>query len=636
MRKFPAGIAGALPPLSEGADDQFVLPAANLHRFETRVPEYNSEWNPDIRLLDSRGRAVSGDWRIIVRRFLIEGKILAIKGTGGYHLACDACNPEAVNRLRVKKNRPEKPLAIMAGDIDCLRRWFILSEQERDLLTGPEAPIVLLRFRRDPGSPVCREMISPGLNRIGVMLPYTPVHRSLFDPHLKFLVMTSGNLSGQPLVYTDQEALKSLILMADYLLIHERTIKRPCDDSVVIMGDRGPEFVRRSRGYTPWELPIPLPEQLRGVQIIGAGADFKNTFCLYRDGRAVMSQHVGDLSSEEMAGRHVSLIDDFQRFLQIFPEVGVCDLHPEYVSASALAARKRNGPDRQKLPLLRVQHHHAHLASCMADNQLAGKVVGIIADGTGYGPDGHLWGCEILVGNYLDFCREAHLEYVPLPGGEAGINYPRRTAMSYLKQCLGPSWIQIARKLFPEQAREIEVIDRMLDSGYNCPFSSGCGRLFDAVSALLGVCTAASYDGQAAAELGSLVDGAAHRVDSDYRFAVAGDLISCREVIACIWRDLEQRLPVDIIALKFHEALANALASAALAAARKYGLPEVVLSGGVFQNPYLSRRCREIIEAHGLKVYSHSRVPCNDGGIALGQVAIGLWRLAGGGINNCA
>lgn len=588
---------------------------------------------PRIKLLDSCGRQVPGDWRTPVRRALTEGKIIAIKGIGGYHLACDAYNTEAINRLRANKHRPDKPLAVMARDLNCLQRWFLLSGREREVLLGPEAPIVLLKFQQDPGSSGSWARVAPGLRRTGVMLPYSPLHLSLFDQHLEFLVMTSGNLSGQPLVYADPEALLTLIPMADYLLTHDRTINRPCDDSVVILNDQRLEFVRRSKGYIPRALPIPLPERYPKVELLGAGADFKNTFCLYKDGQAVMSQHIGDLSSEEMAGRYVAQIDDLQQLLQIFPEVGICDLHPEYVSSKALAAGKGNKPC--KYELLKVQHHHAHLASCMADNQLTGRAVGIIADGTGYGLDGHLWGFEILVGDYLEFSREAHLEYIPLPGGEACINFPRRIAMSYLKRYEGPSWIRSARKLFSGQDQEIEIISRILDSGFNCPLSSGCGRLFDAVSAMLGICTASSYDGQAAAELGSLVDGVTQPLDYDYRFTIADGLISPRQVITCILRDLELRLPVEIIALKFHDALAEIMAGAARAAAQKYCLERIVLSGGVFQNQYLSRRCTEILESCGLKVYTHSRVPCNDGGIALGQVAIGLWRLANGGVDSC-
>lgn len=590
---------------------------------------------PEIKLLDASGRPVAGDWQKLLPGILTEGKIIAVKGIGGYHLVCDAYNTDTVSRLREIKHRPDKPLAVMAKDLDCLQRCFVLSGRELEVLRGPEAPIVLLELKRDCESSDYWAKVAPDLRRVGVMLPYSLFHASMFHQELKFLVVTSGNLSGQPLVFTETEALSTLIpSMADYLLTHNRPINRPCDDSVVIVNGPKPEFIRKSKGYTPRALPIPLPERCPRLQLLGAGADFKNTFCLYKDGQAVMSQHVGDLSSEEMVDRYIDRIDDLQQLLQIFPEVEVCDLHPGYESSMAMADGRRGKSSGSKL--LKVQHHHAHMASCMAENQLAGQVVGIIADGTGYGPDGHLWGFEIMVGDYLDFSREAHLEYIPLPGGEASIHYPRRIAMSYLKQYEGPSWIKSAQKLFPGQDREIEIVSGILDAGFNCPLSSGCGRLFDAIAAMVGLSAVSSYDGQAAAELGSLVDGVTAPVDEDYRFTIADGLISPRQVIASILRDLERRLPTETIAFKFHDALARIMAEAAMAVAQKHGLNTVVLSGGVFQNQYLSRRCVEILENCGLKVYTHARVPCNDGGIALGQVAIGLWRLANGGTGNCA
>lgn len=609
---------------TDSSDRRFQIPSPGCPRC-----------GPMVKLLDADGRSVAGDWRKSVHRILAEGKIVAIKGIGGYHLACDAYNTETIRRLRANKHRPDKPLAVMARDHDCLQRCFLLSGPEREIMLGPESPIVLLELKQEFRASASWAEVAPGLHRVGVMFPYSPFHHSLFMQDLEFLVLTSGNIAGQPLVYKDPEAFSTLVpKMADYLLTHGRAINRPCDDSVVILNGSEPEFVRRSKGYTPRALSIPLPRRLPRVQLLGAGADFKNAFCLYRDGQAVMSQHVGDLSSEEMIGRYIDGIDDLQELLQIFPEVEVCDLHPEYVSSGAMADGRRSKLSGGKL--LKVQHHHAHMASCMADNRLTGRVVGIVADGTGYGLDGHLWGLEILVGDYLGFSREAHLEYIPLPGGEVCIRYPRRIAMSYLKQYMGPSWIKIARKLFPGEEREIEIVSRILDAGFNCPLSSGCGRLFDAVSAMLGLSAVSSYDGQAAAVLGALVDGVTQRFDSDYRFTLADGLISPRQVIASILRDIGQCLPNEEIALKFHDALARIMAETARAAAQKHCLDTVVLSGGVFQNQYLSRRCTEILENCGLKVHTHTHVPCNDGGIALGQVAIGLWRLANGGAGNCA
>lgn len=585
------------------------------------------------RLLAPDGRPVPGDWPSQARRALKEGKIIAVKGIGGYHLACDAYNTAAIERLRRQKRRPAKPLAVMARDLHCVRRWFELSAPEEEVLRGATSPIILLQFK-DPRPGGSWALVAPGLRSAGVMLPYTPVHQALFDQELEFLVMTSGNLSGQPLVYRDEEALPRLKPMIDYLLVHDRPIERPCDDSVVMLDGSRVFFIRRSRGYNSQRLAVPLPSRGHGMALLGAGADFKNTFCLYRDGEAVMSQHVGDLSSEEMVERYLFLLGDLQRLHGIQPQAVICDMHPQYLSARALA----DGGGRRPFPrqFLKVQHHHAHMASCMADNGLTGPVVGLVADGTGYGLDGNLWGCEVLVGDYLGFSREAHLEYVPLPGGESCIRHPRRTALSYLRQYGGESWRDIARRLFPGCGAEVEIISRMLESDFNCPLSSGCGRLFDAVSAMLGICSASSYDGQAAAELGALVESAAEKDASDYRFSLAGGLISPRRVLHCIIRDLEKGLPAEIIALRFHGALAEALAEAARQAAKKYGLDRVVLSGGVFQNRYLTRKCREILESGGLKVYSHCQVPCNDAGIALGQVAIGLWRLAQGGARSCA
>jgi len=632
MEEFPAGAATNSSP--SGRSPALDLTGRGGRRQGAPDQSFHCPGSGSaVRLLDSCGRSIPGDWQAQARRALKEGKIIAVKGIGGYHLACDAYSADAIDRLRKQKRRPDKPLAVMARDLECVRRRFQVSGPEKELLLSPPSPIILLRFK-EPKPSGSWSRVAPGLRRAGVMLPYTPLHKGLFDHDLEFLVMTSGNLSGQPLVYRDEEALPGLKSMIDYLLVHDRPIEQPCDDSVLMLDGSRVEFIRRSRGYSSQSLSLPMPSGCHGIELLGAGADFKNTFCLYQDGEAVMSQHVGDLSSEEMVERYLSLVGDLQRRRRIFPAAVVCDLHPEYLTARALAGEKRDRSSPRQL--FRVQHHHAHMASCMADNGLTGRVVGLIADGTGYGLDGNLWGCELLVGDYLDFSREAHLEYVPLPGGEACIRYPRRTALSYLRQYGGASWVQSARRLFPGCGEEIEIISRMLESGFNCPLSSGCGRLFDAVSAMLGICHVSSYDGQAAAGLGTLVDGAVQKVDSGYRFTTAGGLISPRQVLRCISRDLEKGVPAEIIALRFHDALAEIMAGTAREAALKYGLDRVVLSGGVFQNRYLSRKCREIMECCGLKVYTHSRVPCSDAGIALGQVAIGLWRLANGGVKSCA
>ena len=632
MEEFRAGIATNSSP--SGCSPALDLTGRGSRRQEAPDQSFHC---PDsgfaARLLDCCGRPVPGDWQAQTRRALKEGKIIGVKGVGGYHLACDAYNADAIDRLRKQKRRPDKPLAVMARDLECVRRRFQLGGPEMEVLLSPPSPILLLRFK-DPKPSGSWSRVAPGLRRAGVMLSYTPLHQALFDRDLEFLVMTSGNLSGQPLVYRDEEALSRLRPMIDYLLVHDRPIEQPCDDSVVALDGSRVEFIRRSRGYSSQALSLPLPSNYHGIELLGAGADFKNTFCLYRDGEAVMSQHVGDLSSEEMAERYLSLVGDLQRRCRIFPAAVVCDLHPHYLTARALAGGEGDGPSPRQF--LKVQHHHAHMASCMADNGLTGPVVGLIADGTGYGLDGNLWGCEVLVGDYLDFSREAHLEYVPLPGGESCIRYPRRTAISYLRQYGGASWVQTAQRLFPGCGAEIEIISRMLESGFNCPLSSGCGRLFDAVSAMLGICSVSSYDGQAAAALGALVDGATEKNDSGYRFTASGGLISPRQLLRCIIRDLEKKVPAEIIALRFHDALADIMAKAALEAALKYGLERVVLSGGVFQNQYLSRKCRGIMEGRGLKVYTHSQVPCSDAGIAFGQVAIGLWRLAHGGGKICA
>ena len=548
-------------------------------------------------------------------QLLRRGKIVAIKGLSGYHLAVDATNAWAVKRLRERKGREEKPLAIMVKDVAAVRKFCEVSRAEEDLLQRASRPIVLLRKLQV--NPICEE-VAPHNRFLGVFLPYTRLHHLLFSlgegakEGLLALIMTSGNLSEEPLSYQDEEAAQRLAGIADRILLHNREIHVRSDDSVSRMMAGREVVLRRSRGYAP--MPIRLKTS-PPVHILGCGAELKNTICLLKGENAFLSQHIGDLENYETLLYFEETVRHLQRILEIDPQVVAFDLHPDYLSTQYALSQE----GLQKVP---IQHHHAHLCSAMAEHQLEGPCLGIICDGTGYGTDGRIWGCEFLVGDCLGFERLGHLRYLPLPGGSASIKKPYRMALSYLYTYLGEDLEELSFcRRFPP--REVQVVTRLLKCGFNSPLVSSMGRLFDAVSSLLGIQDEITFEGQAAMALEMVAEeGWGGYYDYGLQKQPEGYVIDPIPLIADILADLKAGASVPRIAASFQNTVVHFLLDVAQRMATATNLNRVVLSGGAFQNAYLLEGLnRQLIKA-GLTPVLHQRVPPNDGGISLGQVAI--------------
>ncbi|OPX86660.1 MAG: Carbamoyltransferase HypF [Pelotomaculum sp. PtaB.Bin013] len=575
---------------------------------------------PHVEVLDSAGRNVAGkeNWLETCWNILQDGKILALKGLGGYHLACDAKNKEAVKALRRRKGRDAKPFAVMCRDLETVQKYCVAGEKEIELLISPLAPIIILRkhlqTRLNEGLP---EELAPGLKTLGVMLPYTPLHLLLFSGPLDMLVMTSGNYSNLPLVKDNSRAAGELGGIADYFLQHNREIVNRCDDSLIQVVDGEPHIYRRSRGYVPHPVLVPRGED--EPVILGIGGEMKNNFCLLKKNQAFMSQYIGEIDSLEGEENLLTSFFNLRKLTDAIPEVVAYDAHPGYASARVA----RQIPARA---YFEVQHHHAHLASCLAENGLGNEeVIGAILDGTGYGTDGNLWGFEILTGNYDDFQRRFHLAYVPLPGGEAAIRQPWRTAVAYLLAFLGEEGKRSAGLIFPE--KNLDVIERMVAGGFNSPLSSGCGRLFDAVSALLGICRENTYEGQAAVELGEAIQETAGNDDMQtYPYETREGIIWPGQMLAAIIDDKMAGVPVQSISARFHRTLVSMVGEAVERVSGATGIKKVALSGGTWQNQYLFRTAKQYFSARGFEVLYHRQVPANDGGIALGQAMIAHWR----------
>lgn len=554
---------------------------------------------------------------------LASGAILAIKGLGGYHLACDALNEEAVRRLRQKKHRELKPFALMVPDLATARQLCLLNEAEASLLQARQRPIVLLS--QLPNCPVASG-ISPALDTLGVMLPYTPMHSLLlhaFTVAVKgarpaVLVMTSGNLSDEPIAYRDEDARARLAIIADGALIHNRTIHMRCDDSVMRVAADGPQFFRRSRGYAPeplslaFDFPVPL---------LACGGHLKNTFCLGKGKQAFVSHHIGDLENLETLTSFREGIEHFQRLFDIQPEIIAYDLHPEYLAT-------KYALDTAIPQQIGVQHHHAHIASVMAEHHLVGPVIGIAADGTGYGTDGAVWGCEIMRADFTDFTRLAHLAYVPLPGGEQAVRQPWRMAAVYLQRAYGDAFLDLDLPFVKQlDAAKWRALAQMIEKGINSPLTSSLGRLFDAVAALLGLHNEIIYEGQAAIELEVL----ALRASSSQGYPLAledsaPDIVEVTPLIRAIVNDMQRGIPKAQVARRFHASIAELLATACLNAREQTGLNTVALSGGVFQNRLLLETLSTRLQALAFDVYTNRLVPPNDGGLSLGQAAIAAAR----------
>ncbi|MEU9139088.1 carbamoyltransferase HypF [Streptomyces sp. NPDC048404] len=574
-----------------------------------------------------------GEALVEARRLLAEGAVVAVKGIGGYHLACDAGDPAAVRTLRKRKNRGAKPFAVLAGSLETVRRLAHVGPEERELLLGPRKPVVLLRRRAGAGDEIAAG-VAPGSPDLGFMLPYTPVHRLLLGlpgdpPGPAVLVMTSGNRSGEPIVTDDAEALTRLAGLADAWLGHDRPVHVPCDDSVVRVCAGAELPVRRSRGYAPFPIALPVPV----VPALAVGGDLKNTFCA-GDGRyAWLSAHVGDMDDLATLNAFERATGHLTDLTAVAPRLLVADRHPGY-RATRWARRTA---EARGLTLLQVQHHHAHVASAMAEHGLDGSapVIGVAFDGTGYGDDGAVWGGEVLLADYDGYRRFAHLGYVPLPGGDAAVRNPYRMALSHLRAA-GLPWrdeLPCAAAATPEERR---LLERQLERGFNCVPTSSMGRLFDAVSSLAGVCHRVEYEAQAAMELenAALADLAGPLADDErndaYRFmlrAVRQDpgaplIADPAPVLAAAVADIRAGVTAGPVARRFHRAVTGLVLEVCTVARERTGIGTVALSGGVFCNALLTEGCGAVLERDGFTVLRHHRVPPNDGGLALGQLIV--------------
>lgn len=532
---------------------------------------------------------------------LRSGAVLAIKGIGGYHLAALASDPDAVATLRARKHREDKPFAIMAPDLAAVQALCACDPAEAAELGSRRAPIVLLRRRTDA---TVAPAVAPGNAHLGMLLPYTPIHHLLLAELRESIVLTSGNVSDEPIAHRDDDAVEQLTGIADAFLTHNRAIRTRADDSVLRVVRGVPFAVRRSRGFAPepirLELAAPRP-------VLGCGAELKNTFCLLRGSEAFVSHHIGDLENAETLHAFTDGIAHLRTLLDVEPAVLAHDLHPEYLSTKWALAQ-------EGVELVGVQHHHAHLAACLAEHGEPGPAIGIACDGLGYGTDGTLWGGEVMRVSLAGFTRVAHLEPVGLPGGVTAIRQPWRTAASWLRTA-GVELPGIAERIGPQWAQ----VQRLLASDVPVPVTTSAGRLFDAVSALVGVRDRVTYEGQAAIELEQIVD---RGVRDGYAVAQDGAVIRAADLVRGVVADLRAGVAAPVVAARFHNGLARALVAAAVGAAGAADLATVALSGGVFQNLLLLDAVRSGLEAAGLRVLVHSRLPCNDGGISLGQVAI--------------
>ena len=544
--------------------------------------------------------------------FILDGKIMAAKGLGGFHLAVDANNAAAVKRLRERKNREAKPLAIMVPDIETVRRITECDLEEEKILLSIERPILLLNKLKKA---VLCEDIAPGNNRLGIMLPYTPLHyilfemlkRNLNDNKIPALVMTSANLSEEPIAIDNDEAMRRLKNIADVYLLHDREILIRADDSVLINVNGRYRTLRRSRGFVPKAIPL-LEES---PSILGVGAELKNTICLSKNKSAFVSQHIGDLSNLKAYNFFEDTIKHLQKILDMEAEYIAYDMHPDYLSSKW--ARENIGHKS-----FAVQHHHAHLASCMLENRLDEKVIGIILDGTGLGYDGTIWGGEILIGNYSEFERFAHLEQFPLPGGDAAAKEPWRTALSYLYNSFeGEIPLSNIFEEFP--AKEVLQI---LEKNINSPLTSSAGRLFDAVSFIAGGVSKIRYEAEAAIQITQAVSKPSGEKFTYDEFNPEKKIIPLKKMIREIFKNVLAGAGFTEIADNFHFTLTQIFLDVCFAARNKYAINKIVLSGGVFQNEVLLTQLENILNQNGFEVFSHSTIPTNDGGISLGQAAI--------------
>lgn len=560
-------------------------------------PDCCPECGPRVFFLGADGTELPGNAIETAREYIKAGRIVAVKGLGGMHLACRCDDPAAATELRRRKQRDEKPFAIMCRDAETARRLCRVSAAEESILTGFRRPIVLLE-KRERGA---LSHISEN-GYVGVMLPYTPLHYLLFGDDIDMLIMTSANLSDTPIMYKNGEALEKLSGIADGFLLHDRDIQTRCDDSLCWVLDGREYPARRSRGYVPF--PVKVPDSR--MRILACGAEQKASFCISKEDYVFPCQHIGDLKNLETLENYEQQILHFQRLFDIVPQAVACDMHPDYMSTEYAQRRAA----RDGIPIVYVQHHHAHMAACMADNSLPGPVIGLVWDGTGLGTDGTIWGAECLAGGYGGFERLGSIRPIPLIGGDRAVKESFRVAYALLREAgCDVSGVENAGAL-----------GRVYDARLNCPLSSGMGRLFDGVAAILGIKTHCSYEGQGAV----LLEAAAADDGGVYDRPLEGAPLrfDWRPMICAVTAGMAQGVDTGVIAARFMNTLVEMAAAQCIAARRETGISTVVLSGGSFQNMYIMRRLPPRLEREGFAVYHHSRVSANDEGLSLGQLMI--------------
>jgi hydrogenase maturation protein HypF len=566
------------------------------------------------------------------RWLLKRDAIVGVRGLGGFHIAADATSDTAVRALREKKDRPAKPFAIMCRDIEVARELAHVGPDEETALTSPWSPVVLLRKRNAGGR--ISEHVAPANAYLGIMLPYAPLHHLLFDDELKSLVMTSANRSGEPIVDTVVSALDGLPGITRTFLTHDREIVNRSDDSVVFVEAGRVMMSRRSRGYAPY--PITLGRET--ADVLACGTELKNTFALLKDGRAFVSQHIGDLENQATLDFYEEMVGKFLGWFRFDPAVVAHDLHPDYLAtrfAKNYVAGRGGGA-----PVVGVQHHHAHIASVMVENRVDDPVIGVALDGTGYGTDGTIWGGEFIVADLRDFERVGHIRCVPLPGGDAAIRHPYRVALSHLHAAGVADLHGAARALFSDvPPAELELVLQQVEKGVNCIDTSSAGRFFDAASAILGVCHEISYEAQAAIELESLAVGggaAGGAAAEPYPYDIADDdgtlVVDPSRTILALLESAAAGDPVERAASQFHETVVAFCREACGRIATARGIGTVALSGGVFQNRLLLLRLTEALTGDGLTVLVNREVPTNDGGVSLGQAIIASERARAGAL----
>ena len=597
-------------PMCKACAEEYHEPSNR--RFHAQ-PNACPECGPHVSLIDNSGAEIAGKDTAVPEciRLLTDGAVIAVKGLGGFHLMCSAYDDDAVLKLRERKRREEKPFAVMAACMETVDTFASRTGGESRLLLSAQRPIVLLK--KKAGGPLAPN-IAPGNREYGVMLPYTPLHYLLLSGELKVVVATSGNLSEEPIVIDNDEAVGKLGETADFFLVHNRDILVRNDDSVVRNIGNRLTMIRRARGYVPEA--IVLPESFGGV--LGCGGELKNSLCFIKGNRAYLSQHVGDLENITAYEYYNEIHRHLAGILDIHPEVMAHDMHPDYFTTK-YAIEHSAGRN------FAVQHHHAHMAACMVENNLKKPVIGIILDGTGYGTDGRIWGGEVLIGDWRSFERYSHLEYVPMPGGEKAIKEPWRMAVSYLYHAYGDSIRELKIPVLKRTGlKKLEILLTMIKKGVNSPMTSSCGRLFDGLSSILDIKHENNFEGQAAMQLEQCLPD--KEENSMYPVESSGSEkphpIDFKNIIKMAAQDMIDGADTADISVKIHNSIAFLFAGSAMKAGREKGIDTIVLSGGCFQNARLFTQIQKLCEGEGFAVFGHSIIPPNDGGISLGQAVV--------------